>query len=283
MILSVEDILMHPALGSVVRLQAATLLSIHEANPRMASIFATQQRWLMAHVALSLYFGRVGENAADGLVSSVFLDTIHEHGVASRNTAGAFLKELLQYGYVLPALLGMDRRVRPLRPAELSLQTVAAWLVVHLATLDGLDGGGRREKFLEQPQSLARIQPLISNGLVRSSAVREPAPTFSLFTWLNEGGIVMDWLISGLAEAAPGSTRIASAVGSFSELTDRLSLSRTHLQRKLRAAETLGSLGWTGERGKSPMWVSPAFLHEYHTAQAVKLAIIDSAFQRCLG
>ena len=61
-------------------------------------------------------------------------------------------------------------------------------------------------------------------------------------------------------------------------LAQRLKLSRTHLSRKLRAAEALGSIGWQGQRGHSAMWVSPGFYREYAMAQAVKLAIIDAAF-----
>ena len=43
----------------------------------------------------------------------------------------------------------------------------------------------------------------------------------------------------------------------------------------------MGSLGWSGPRGKSPLWVSSDFCREYHAAQAVKLAIIDAAFEAC--
>ena len=38
---------------------------------------------------------------------------------------------------------------------------------------------------------------------------------------------------------------------------------------------------WVGARGKSRIWVSQGFRHEYHKAQAVKLAIIDAAFEAC--
>jgi hypothetical protein len=60
-----------------------------------------------------------------------------------------------------------------------------------------------------------------------------------------------------------------------------LNLSRTHLSRKLKDAEALGSLGWQGKRGESVMWVSSGFRRECATAQAVKLAIIDDAFEVC--
>jgi hypothetical protein len=45
----------------------------------------------------------------------------------------------------------------------------------------------------------------------------------------------------------------------------------------------MGSLGWQGRRGHSVMWVSDGFRREYATAQAVKLSIIDAAFERVAG
>jgi hypothetical protein len=278
--LSAEDIVGHPRLVPCIRQQASTLLSIHAINPRIASIFATQQRWLMAHMALALYFRSAGSNTGDGLRASNFLEAIATHRVASRNTADAFLKEMQKYGYLRNASGGRDRRIRPLEPSSISIETIAAWLATHLATLDALDGGDRRAAFLARPQSIAAIQPLIADRLLGSNTIRQPAPAFSLFTWLNEGGVVMDWLIAGLAEVAPDGQRILSTVASFADLGSRINLSRTHLIRKLRMAEAMGSLGWVGERGKSVMWVSADFAREYHGQQSVKLAIIDSAFHQ---
>jgi hypothetical protein len=133
-----------------------------------------------------------------------------------------------------------------------------------------------------RPAMLGTIQPLIADGLLGSNKVREPDRTFSLFTWINEGGIVMDRLIVGCQDDAAGAARIPTDVTSISGLAQRLNLSRTQLGRKFAAAETMGSLGWSGPRGKSPLWVSAGFRREYHAAQAAKLAIIDAAFEACI-
>ena len=71
------------------------------------------------------------------------------------------------------------------------------------------------------------------------------------------------------------------ALKADSALAQRLKLSPTQLGRKLAEAEAMGSLGWSRARGKSPLWVSEEFRHEYLSAQAVKLAIIDAAFAAC--
>ena len=91
----------------------------------------------------------------------------------------------------------------------------------------------------------------------------------------------MDRLIVGCEEGASSRERIPTDVTSVSGLARRLNLSRTQLGRKFAEAEALGSLGWSGPRGRSPLWVSAGFRREYHAAQAVKLAIIDAAFEAC--
>jgi len=135
--------------------------------------------------------------------------------------------------------------------------------------------------FLERPDIIAKLQPLVADGLLSSSPVREPKQTFSLFIWLNNGGIVMDRLMSGIDPDHAGLDRIPTSVVSIAEFADWLKLSRTHLARKLRDAEALGSIGWLGQPGHSVMWVSNQFYQEYMTVQAAKLAIVEAAFQAC--
>jgi AraC-like DNA-binding protein len=283
MALTADEILGNPAVDPCVRKLAQALLMIHDASPRLASLFGTRQRWLMAHAAVALYFRDVIANGPGGGLPMVrLLDAVEHYQVASRNTAAAFLKEMLKYGIVRGIAGSEGRRLRPIEPSPMTLAVLQHWLAVHLATLDGLDGGTRAATLQARPEALGSMQPLIADGLLVSSEVRQPEPTFSLFTWVDDGGIVMDRLIVGCQKEADGLARIATDITSISSLAQGLNLSRSQLSRKFAAAEAMGSLGWFGQRGKSPLWVSAGFRHEYHTAQAVKLAIIDAAFEACI-
>ena len=282
--MTADEILWHPALEHRVRGQAWSLLLIHDADPRLGSLFATQQRWLMAHAAVAQYFRDVAaKGAGTGLLAARVLDLVEHHEIASRNTAAAFLKELLKYGIVRHVAASEGKRHRQVEPAPATLEALLQWHLLHLATLDGLDGGSRSAALFAEPATMSHMQPLIADGLLGSSMVREPDPTFALFTWVNDGGVVMDRLIVGCEQGAADLDRIATDVTSISGLAQRLRLSRTQLGRKLAEAEALGSLGWIGARGKSRLWVSKGFLREYHRAQAVKLAIIDEAFDVCFS
>jgi hypothetical protein len=273
-----EEIEAHQNFAPALRRQAAALLAMHDADPRASAVFATQQSWLLAHLALSMYFlsRTVGQSEDFRLTS--FLAAVAAHGIASRNTADAFIKGMENYGYLEATPGSADRRIRPLTATAAALRPFEAWLMVHLATLDALDDGERLARFASRPEGIAYMQPQIAEGLLRSAAVREPAPTFSLFTWLNEGGFMMDWIYAGLGEAAPGADRLPTTVTSYADFSSRIRLSKSHLARKLRAAEDMGSLSWAGVRGASAMSVSTRFVREYHTQQAAKLSVIDDAF-----
>ena len=137
--------------------------------------------------------------------------------------------------------------------------------------------------FVAAPAGLTQFQPLIADGLLSSHGVRQPETTFSLFTWLDNGGWVMDRLMATMEDGSSDAERIVTIDVSISAMAQWLGLSRTHLSRKLAEAEAIGSIGWMGKRGDSVMWVSAGFRREYAVAQAAKLAVIDAAFETCFA
>lgn len=283
MALTPDEIADHPALPKGVRQQSQLLFEAFRANPRTGSVFATQQRWLLAHIGLYLFFRGGKQGELSGMHAARVLDMATEYKVASRNTADAFLHEMVAYDVARPLEGGADKRLRPLEPSPAGLIALNGWAMVHLGTLDMLDNAGRVALFANTPNALSCLEPEIALRLLTSEPVREPQTTFSLFTWLNQGGAVMDWLIAGIDPADTAAAQIPTGVMSTGDMSAWLKLSRTHLARKLRQAETMGSLGWQGERGRSRMWVSQGFYREYMMAQAVKLAIFDEAFETCVA
>jgi hypothetical protein len=281
MALTAAKLAENPQLFPLIREQCVTMLAGYDSNPRLGAIFATQQRWLLAHAALAVFYDR--DPGDPGTRLARFLDIVRKYSIASVNTADAFMKEAIQYGIVEAADTGIDRRARLVRPSQEALQAIRDWALAHLQTLDRLDGGARIARFLSVEDAIARLEPAIAYGLLTSPAIRQPQKTFSLFTWLNNGGVIMDWLITGMSDPEPGCARIGTRVGDIDDLVKRLRLSRTHLTRKLREAEEMGSLGWEGARWHSAMWVSRGFLDEILLAQANKLAVIDAAFEERLG
>jgi hypothetical protein len=273
--LEIPELLTHPRLRAIMTRQALAFLRIQREMPRRAAIFAPLQRYLLAQLAMAMIF----ESRGAGLVLTHYLDAVAEHGVASRNTAHAFIREMIHYE--VAAYNGKQANGRrPVIASEATILAIRMWLTIHLASLDAFDGGGRVARLQADPDLLARVHPLAARRLLVTSprSVR-PGSTFSLFTWTNDGGLVMDKMIAAIEDYPPGADRIPTSIADLEQLTEPLRITRTHLLRRMAVAEADGSLGWEGKRRASKLWLSKNFVADYDKYQAEKLACIDAAFQ----
>lgn len=258
------------------------MLAIYRESPRIASIFAAQQRWLMAHAGFALHFGYPGDHK-QGLYSGRFIDFVIRHKIASRNTAAAFVQEMLAYRFLRPVPGTTDRRTRMLEPTETALQHFAKWLIAHLLVLDSIDGGARAEMVSADPSLIGKIQPLLAKSIIETDLVRDPGATFSLFNWANSGGLVMDYLITRLPNLPSSTGRVFLGPMSLREIRNQFMISNTHLKRLLTQATELGSIGWTQPYRKGDFWLSHGFIMEYWNYQAAKFALVDAAAEAALG
>lgn len=279
LLLTRDDIVSSPLALPVIQRQSSVLLRAFHTHPRLSSVFATQQRFLLAHAALALMFRQGGPGTA-WMTSARFLKEVAVYQIASRNTADAFIKEMLHYGHAVATRDPHDRRAQRLSLTPETLCVLDDWAKVQLATLDRLDHGRRLRLYMGMEHAFERLEVEIGHGVLTNAELRRPQHTFSLFTWLNNGGVIMDWLITNLQELQADGTRYATSIRSVGEISGWIKLSRTHLGRKLREAEMLGSMGWSGERGASRMWVSAEFVREMIDAHATMLSIIDAACLR---
>jgi hypothetical protein len=261
---------------------ANEMLAIYRESPRIASIFAAQQRWLMAHAGFALHYGLPGEDKK-GLYSGRFVDFIISNKIASRNTAAAFLQEMLVYRFLRPSSGQADRRTRLIEPTETAEEHFLKWLVTHLFILDNLDGGNRAQKVSTEPSLIAKIQPLIALAILDTKAVRDPGDTYNLFNWANSGGLVMDYLMSRLPPHDPSQERVSIGPVSLGELRAKFMISNTHLKRLLSQAGEMGSVGWDEPPRKGDLWLSRGFILEYRNYQAAKFAVVDAAAEAVLG
>ncbi|MDE1993141.1 MAG: hypothetical protein KGI75_11615 [Rhizobiaceae bacterium] len=261
-------------LGAILRM-AHELIAIYRENPRIAAIFAAQQRWLLAHVGYALHMGYPGD-PTPALYVGRFVDFAVRHKIASRNTAAAFLKEMEAYRFIRPIAGSPDRRIILLEPTELTQGYMARWIHTHLGVLDMLDGGSRMDQIAASPNLAQQMQPIIAKKIIDSESVRNPGVTFSLFNWATSGGVVMDYLIARITTIDHASDRILIGPISFKEIQAQFMISSAHLKRLLKQATELGSVGWAGVPGKSSFWLSRQFVAEYWNYQAQKFEIVDA-------
>lgn len=272
-----DRLMQAPAFPHVLQLLARGFGTLYGNAPRISSLFASQQRWLLCHAGLALHF-RASLEGTPGLTRRTLGMLAVDLRLASRNTAYAFFDEALKYGVIRPSTAGGREGEVELSPAPMSM--LIHWYDLHFQALDRLDDGDRSGRFLARPERiLATLAPIFAPALLSSTQVRIPGPFYTIFTWADAGGNLMDRLIAGIDEHAPAQQgRFLTDVVSISHLAQAFSLSRAHASRKLAAAEAIGGIGWYGRRGRSSMWISADFYHEYAQAQAQKLFILDKTF-----
>ncbi len=272
------------AFSRAIMFLARSFITAHGASPRIAALFAAQQRWLLCHAALGNYFTAF-QRAQAGLTRRDLGNLALQYGIASRNTAYAFFDEALKYDIIRPVSGARHGQSEQAAPAPATLSMLIRWYAVHFQALDLIDGGGRSVLFLSEPETLlALVEPIAAHALLSSPEVRSPGPLYAIFTWADAGGLLMDRLIAGIDPEMPaGRDRLLTDVSSISYLARSFGLSRAHTSRKLAAAETIGGIGWSGRRGHSQIWLSRGFYGEYARAHARKLQILDSALAEALS
>ena len=282
MVLTAKELGRNEHFLSAILQSAHELMAIYSENPRIASIMAAQQRWLLAHAGFSLSLGYPDE-PTPGLYGSRFIDFAVKHGIASRNTAAAFLKEMQAYKFIQPVPRSSDRRITLLEPSALTREYMTRWLHTHLIVLDTLDGGDRMAKVAIDPDVIWRMHPIIAKRIMDSDVLRNPGVTFSLFNWATSGGAVMDYLISRITSIDFAADKVLIGPLSMKVMQSQFMISKTHLKRLFKRAAEFGSVGWVGAPGKSGFWLSHTFVSEYWNYQAEKYAMIDAVSHAVLN
>lgn len=282
MSLSAKELAQDPDFFTEILNYTREIISTYGENQDACSVFASQQRWLMALAGFALYCGGI-DGEPPGVHANRFVTYIVEHEIASHNTALSFIQEMLALGFLRYLPIAGDRRARPMEPTEEAAKQLAKWISLHLCVLDRRDGGKRNALFAKRPELIGVLQPAISVGIIESDGLRHPGKTFDLFTLANSGGIIMDYLISRVGMISPATQKAIVGRVAFTDICHRFHISRTHAKRLMNRAVAMQSVGWTGSPGRSQLWLSGGFIQEYRNFQAEKFTIIEAAWESTLG
>lgn len=279
-----EALCVHPRFFPAMRQCAWRLNELFLEFPHLGSIFASRQRWMLAQLAFAIHHGRDPADPSSGLCMSRFVRIATERDIASRNTASAFLREMLTYRYAQLMAAGPDKRVRPIEPTEAAYDAMRRWLQTHLGILDEIDGGRRMEALPAGSPLLDQIQPKIAYGIIARIGMRPLDDTVGMFSWANSGGAVMDYLVGRIVDHDAAMERIPIGPVSLTEIRKRFRISQAHLKRLMARAQELGSIGTESRDGQpASLWLSQGFIRQYSLQQAEKFLIIDRAISAVLG
>ncbi|CAN7359754.1 hypothetical protein LJR235_002038 [Pararhizobium sp. LjRoot235] len=273
----------NPALFAVLQQGARHMIELYDRLPRIGRLVAAQQKWLLTQAAYALHLQRNPTDPLSGITASRLLDIIVEFGAASRNTATAFLAELLAYKLIRDVPGSPSKRSRPLEPTEISHEAMMLWFRGQMRSLDLLDGGERVTRLEANPDIFRRAQPIAAKRLIADRAWREPPLSISCFVWSEYGGLILDDFISRIVNVVPEEGYHWVEDLRFAELSNHYSLSRTHIRRLFARAEAFGSLGWRDRsNNRNKVWVAASFVDDYKRWQSIKFCALDWAFSKAV-
>jgi hypothetical protein len=279
----IETFASNPALFAVLQQGARHMIELYDRFPRIGRLVAAQQKWLLTQAAYALHLQRNPTDPLSGITASRLLDIIVEFGAASRNTATAFLAELLAYKLIRDVPGSPSKRSRPLEPTEISHEAMMLWFRGQMRSLDLLDGGERITRLEANPDIFRRAQPIAARRLIADRAWREPPLSLSCFVWTEYGGLILDDFISRIVNVVPEDGYHWVEDLRFAELSNHYSLSRTHIRRLFARAEAFGSLGWRDRSSnRNKVWAAASFVDDYKRWQSIKFCALDQAFSKAV-
>lgn len=279
--LTVDTLRRNPQFLEVLQAAARRLIAVNDLFPRIARLVASHRKWMLTHASYALHLERDRNDPETGITAARLLKLMRETGGASRNTAAAFLAELVAYKLLCPASGGRSKRTRPLEPAEISDEVMRLWFKSQMGTLDHLDGGDRVERLRVDPTIFERAQPLAARRLLSDPKWAQPPEGVAAFVWSESGGVILDDLMA----RAPGLTSADGKVWievNLAGLADHYLVSNTHVRRLFARAEAAGVIGKADDGARGRFWLSARLIEEYASWQAIKLAALADAFDQAV-
>lgn len=269
----------HPLFPMVDRDIAGHLITIHRDTPRLARLKASHRKWLMTQSMYALSIQRREDDPNSGLNPARFIGIATTIGAASRNTADAFLKELLAYKFLREVVHGTDKRMRFLETTEASDRAMMSWFMGHMRGLDRLDGGERERICAADPRIFRLAQPRAAERLIANPVWRYPADSIRAFLFAEFGGMILHELMNQIDAFSAVEGRVVVGPVSVPALAQQYGISVTNIKTMFKKTEEAGFVGWIGTRGNRTLWLSEAFLADYLMWQAQKFSALDEAFR----
>lgn len=277
--MSADALLRNPRFLQVLQESARTLTAVSELLPRVARLVASHRKWMLTHASYALHLEREANDPETGITAARLLKFIRETGGASRNTATAFLAELVAYKLLRPTAGRHSKRARPLEPAAASEDAMRLWFKTQMDTLDRIDGGERVKRLETDGAIFERAQPLAARRLLNDPKWTQPPDGVAVFVWAESGGAILDDLMTRPASLIPVEGKVWIDV-SLAKLAQRYMVSNTHVRRLFARAATAGFIGKSDDDTRSRYWMSARLIEEYARWQAIKLEALASAYDQ---
>jgi len=240
----------HPQFSAAMRACMSAMVKLHSRSRILGWFLSDRTLAILAHAAISLAADARDDDPQSGLSPGSFKAFCVRTGMCGEGRATAILAFMRLTGHLEAEVHPADRRITRLRPSEKLLETMRARLSVEFAAVA-----------MVCPEMAPAAGLLGSKEFERAIALEflkrwrigerflDRAPALLLFAERDVGVII---LFALMLEADPsGPLPPADPVTlSIAALARRFHVSRTHVLRLIRDAESAGLLTRLGEKGE---------------------------------
>ncbi len=233
----------HPRFAEAVHTMMHGIVAVYQGNRVLNQVMNDRGRAIFGMLAIYLHFS--SDDGQPSLSAARMKALCTETGLCSAGRATAMLLLMRYAGYLVPGPHGSDRRMRPLVPTELMLNSQRERLACHFRAMSLLMPEGKsglanlyREDFLS---ALARR---FGASFRAGFRFLDSSPALYPLAERNAGMMILFSLFLASEPQAPIPQPFTLSV---SALSRRFSISRPHVLNVLRDAERLGFVARTGD------------------------------------
>jgi len=257
----------HPSFAEAMRVSAQSLIALHRRNRVMSWILSDRTLALIGHSVIYLSLDERDDDKQSGLTSSRFRNFCTSNRLCSAGRASAILAFLRLTGHIEAIAHPSDRRVTQLRPSEKLMEIARARLERQFEAIRLIRPDIEPAiAALGDPDFETVMFHNLGTWFVSGSRLLDRAPGIRLFAERDVGMLILySLMLAGEADDRPVPMKPVPI--SISALAKQFQVSRTHVLRLLRDAETAGLLTRGGNKAET-VTISPDLAEDMENLQA---------------
>ncbi len=255
---SADEVLSHPRFPLAREAYVDGILALYENDPVVNRLVEAGRGLLFLNIMV--LNGRYDEaDRATWPTLSLVQDAMAQYGVSSPRRIHSLVSQFIDIGYIEVRSSPRDRRVRILVPTAKLLEHDQGWLVAQYRPLQVLFPEPGYARIIDRDPSFQMTQRLVSSNFISLGAqVMANNPVVVQFMSRESGITILIKLMQLLGREEAGTREEIF----YSELGNRLGVSRTHVRNILEEAERGGLLRLTREGGRF-VEVTPALVQAF--------------------
>ncbi len=276
---STEEILAHPRFPVARDKFVKAILALYEHKPLLNRLLLEASRTVLGIVIMCLYARYDEADRATWPTLRLVADSMAEHRLASPSRVHDLMSRLIKAGYLQQHMAPQDRRVRILMPTAKMIAQDQDFLVSHYLPLDILFPDPGYAPIMNRDPAFQLKQRLVSRDLFALGAqILAGNPIMMLFQGRDAGIMILIKMI----QMGGGQGGAEPLKFSYSDLSDRFGVSRTHVRKLLTEAEQMKLVRLTKAGGRF-VELMPPLLQAFDRLLADGMSGHDLCYNLALG